>query len=134
MTITALQWCLDAGTLILIWLVQLIIYPSFLYVEDSSLQKWHQQYTVRISWVVIPLMLGQLALGFWSVYENLNWGTGFRLGLILAIWMVTFSHFVPAHQKIGAGINSKDNIHFIGKFNWIRTLLWSFLFLSNFIG
>ena len=51
---------LDFGLCILIWMVQLIVYPSFLFFSDNNLFTWHKTYTKAIALIVMPLMLGQL--------------------------------------------------------------------------
>ena len=42
----------DAGLVVLIWMVQLIIYPSFLH-YDNNLVEWHHKYTSRIALIVV---------------------------------------------------------------------------------
>ncbi|MFT7429007.1 MAG: hypothetical protein ACI9IZ_001504, partial [Nonlabens sp.] len=37
-----LQLLVDFGLVVLIWIVQLIIYPSFLYYGSKTLNKWHK--------------------------------------------------------------------------------------------
>ena len=62
----------DSGLLILIWMVQLVIYPSFSYYKQEDLFKWHETYTKRIAVIVIPLMLGQLITSSIQIYTNLD--------------------------------------------------------------
>ncbi|MEQ9363414.1 MAG: hypothetical protein RIF32_04185, partial [Leptospirales bacterium] len=50
------------GLVVLIWLVQLVIYPAFMYADAEQFTDWHRVYTERVSLVVVPLMLGQLVL------------------------------------------------------------------------
>ena len=52
----------DFGLFILIWLTQLVIYPSFTYFREQDLTRWHRKYTRAISYIVMPLMLGQVGL------------------------------------------------------------------------
>ena len=53
---------LDFGLCILIWMVQLVVYPSFLFFSFNNLFTWHKTYTKAIALIVIPLMLGQLGI------------------------------------------------------------------------
>ncbi len=68
-----LRLLVDMGLLILTWLVQLVIYPSFLYYDATDLKKWHSIYTGRITFVVLPLMLTQLLVAIGGLYFEINW-------------------------------------------------------------
>ena len=67
-----LQLLVDFGLVVLIWIVQLIIYPSFLYYNSNTLSKWHKTYTGRITTIVAPLMIAQIAI---AAYLLLTKGT-----------------------------------------------------------
>ncbi|MEO1009857.1 MAG: hypothetical protein AAFX53_01035 [Bacteroidota bacterium] len=54
----------DFGLVVLIWSVQLIIYPSFQFYNPIELLLWHGIYVHRITYVVLPLMVGQLVFYF----------------------------------------------------------------------
>ena len=45
MEIEAIRSVVDFGAVVLIWLVQLVIYPSFLHYAESDLVNWHKIYT-----------------------------------------------------------------------------------------
>lgn len=125
----------DAGLLVLIWLVQLVIYPSFGFYSFSSLKKWHKVYTGRITLVVLPLMLSQLILSCWLVLIY-NWSILHVINAVLVIltWLSTFITFVPLHQKIDLNNkNVKIYVKKLIKYNWLRTCLWSIIFLLSLI-
>jgi len=54
MLVQVARVAVDFGMLILIWLVQLIIYPSFQYSARESFIQWHEKYTGLITLVVLP--------------------------------------------------------------------------------
>ncbi len=123
----------DFGLLVLIWLVQLVIYPSFNYYRTKDLKVWHKFYTKRITIVVLPLMLSQLILSFtllfisnWSSYHILD------IGLVLLTWILTFAIFVPLHHKIDKSQNISESVYKLVKVNWIRTFLWSAIAVFSF--
>lgn len=60
MNIDLVRLLLDFGLVVLIWIVQLVIYPSLCYYQDKDLAKWHKIYTQRIGVIVGPLMIAQL--------------------------------------------------------------------------
>jgi hypothetical protein len=119
----------DMGLFVLIWMIQLIVYPSFLQYEKENLLKWHSQYTVRLSMLVIPLMLGQLALSIlvWLEFRTLGWGIG-NIGVI-GVWISTFLQFVPIHKKIAQSNATHHDLRLLVKRNWIRTTLWTLIFM-----
>jgi hypothetical protein len=115
----------DVGLLILIWMVQLIVYPSFLHYETKNLVTWHYSYTGRITVIVMPLMFGQLGLSGYQVYESFDALNILKFALILFVWSWTFVYFVPAHGKISQGDASKQLLTQLVKRNWWRTLAWT---------
>ena len=119
-----LQILVTFGLCILIWLIQLLHYPSFTFYEESHFPQamlFHQR---RISFIVIPLMFFELFLTGRSFYQAQNVYTTTCLIMLIGIWLSTFSLQVPAHEKL---ILKKDDqqIKKLVKTNWIRTILWS---------
>lgn len=116
----------------LIWIVQLVHYPSFRYVSSDRFVAFHQHHTRSISLIVLPLMLIELGLGMVLVWQS-DWGGRYIMALVLVglIWASTFLIQVPDHNALGEG---KDDllIDRLVKTNWIRTILWTAkaLFLS----
>ncbi len=126
-----LQWrlLLDFALVVLIWLVQIIIYPGFKYYSSEDLIKWHDKYTRRISFVVMPLMLGQLVLStIILIYLPTVYGIG-TMVILLTIWLLTFLFFVPQHRDISKGKMSVNKLNLLIKTNWWRTALWTIIFI-----
>ena len=124
---------IDFGLVVLIWIVQIIVYPGFCYYEKEALIKWHSQYARNISLIVMPLMTAQLGLhGYW-VIQDFNFIRLFILGLILAAWAVTFMLAVPLHGNISKGKDLAYAVESLLKTNWIRTVLWTLVFLLSFL-
>jgi DMSO reductase anchor subunit len=124
---------IDVGLVVLIWLVQLIIYPSFTYYQPEALFAWHQKYTTRLAFVVMPLMLGQLLLAIVAVFHHLNFVNASSLTIVLFLWVFTFVSFAPIHFKISEGHANQSLLKLLIKRNWYRTFLWSFLFIFRLI-
>lgn len=131
MFIIPIKILVDFGLVVLIWIVQRIVYPSFLYYNPTTLLAWHKKYRSRFGYLVIPLMVGQLGL---SVYHAITLTTLYTLVdlvLILLLWLSTFLQFVPIHTTIAKGrVNEKLLVTLVRK-NWIRTLLWTVVFLCS---
>ncbi len=128
MSLDTIRLLFDTGLFVLIWLVQLVIYPGFRYYSKENLIAWHQKYTLGISLVVIPLMFGQLiSAGLqWSLTANSY--TLWSMVLIAGVWLSTFLQFVPIHNAISKGIFDNDLLNRLVNHNWLRTALWTVLF------
>ncbi len=129
MNLSLLRLLFDFGMLVLIWLVQLIIYPSFLYYQPRDLLLWHETYVIAISFVVIPLMFGQLITASIQLFKKQNLFTVGSLMLIAFVWLSTFVQFVPMHNAISLGDTSLDLLNDLIDKNWIRTAIWTFIFV-----
>ena len=131
MDLQLIRLLLDFGLMVLIWIVQLVIYPGMCYYKSEDLGNWHKIYTGRIGVIVGPLMIAQLAIAilqFWfmqSVYTIVS------LIVILIIWMLTFLIFVPLHNSIQPNRSCEEITNDLVRKNWWRTLLWSLLFLAS---
>jgi hypothetical protein len=123
----------DVALVVLIWMVQLIVYPSFTYYKPKNLIEWHQKYTTGIAVVVIPLMLAQLVLAIVAVFYKPNFTAISTLVIVLFLWIFTFLSFAPLHFKISEGKHNQKLLQLLIQRNWIRTFLWSSLFLFHLI-
>lgn len=109
----------------LIWIVQLVHYPSFHYVGEDNFKAFQLHHVNSIDKIVIPVMVAELATSFglaWADgFLSLN-ATGFYL--VILIWASTGLFSVPAHTKLES---SKDDqaIKKLVSTNWFRTILWS---------
>ena len=122
-----LPWRLgfDTGALVLIWLVQLVIYPVFSELAAADFQRWHPVYTQRVTLVVMPVMLGQVAVYALSFYYQPTWDLWLGAGLIAAVWGVTFFQAVPLHGSLDGGGDHLPATASLIAVNWWRTGIWS---------
>lgn len=109
----------------LIWTIQLVHYPSFAFVEAQQFPSFHAFHSERITWIVAPLMLAEVALALWGVSQ---WPEvkGLWMGLVLVaiIWLSTMLLQIPLHHRLGLS----QDLGLVEKLvmgNWIRTLAWS---------
>jgi len=120
---------IDFGLVVLIWLVQLIIYPSLLYYSEKDLGKWHDKYTSLISGFVIPMMIVQVSYHAYLLIINPNIIYVINFGSIIAIWAVTFFYAIPLHGNIAQGKYIRASLEKLIKINWYRTALWTQIFI-----
>ena len=118
---------LDVGLLVLIWMIQLIVYPSFLFYTAKELIAWHKMYTKAIALIVIPLMLGQLGITIYQVFLEQNTYTFTSIVLVVFIWGITLLKFAPMHQQISEGNTHIQLLKKLVQNNWIRTIIWTIL-------
>ena len=119
----------DFGLVILIWMTQLIVYPSFTYFNPDDLVRWHDKYTTAVSIIVMPLMLGQIALHSYSLYSGFSWMTFVAFAFVILTWINTFFFAVPLHNLIAANQEVSESAQGLVRVNWYRTFLWSVVFL-----
>jgi len=121
----------DFGLVVLIWMVQLIIYPSFARYTTKNLLPWHRVYTKRLSAIVIPLMFTQVFAIAYQLYRSQEFYTYLSAVLVVLVWIATFTKFVPLHNNIAKDYNVQDSVKKLIQGNWIRTVLWTVLFLVS---
>ena len=124
-----LRTVIDGGLLVLIWMVQRIVYPSFLEIHEDRLQAWHARYMPAIGSIVGPLMLLQVAV---ILLQVVFFGRPVDLisgSLVLAVWISTAVFSVPCHRRIEQGRGDRAVLQRLVLTNWPRTILWTIIFL-----
>jgi len=112
----------------LIWVVQLVHYPSFAWVRREEFSRFAKFHVDRISFIVVPLMFLELFTGAGLCLLRPDrvpapWAWA-GLGMIAAIWLVTALVSVPMHRRLLQGFDEKALRLLLG-WNWIRTGLWT---------
>ena len=128
-----IQFAADTAMAMLIWLIQLVIYPAFRVVDRDAFHDWHLNYMKTISCIVIPLMLLQaLCHGILMVLNPsaMQW---IASGAILGAWIATFTLSVPCHQRLQQAGFERDTVNRLIKTNGVRTVFWSLPFLSGIV-
>ena len=133
MNITLLPDIINFGLVVLIWLVQLIIYPAFASIGENEFADWHRRYVKIISFIVSPLMLAQMALVLRLVFTQPDLPNFLMLSGILIIWISSFSLSVPCHKKLLQSGKDQSVISRLVLTNWIRTLVWTAVFLTGIV-
>ncbi len=123
-----IQFGIDCGLFVLIWIVQLIIYPSFKYWQKDIFVKIHAWYKRMISIIVVPLMLGQAGYSILDLIYTRQTISYLRFVFVALVWVVTFFVSVPIHRELAKGLSNAAVERLINT-NWIRTFLWSSLVL-----
>ena len=109
-----------------IWVIQLLHYPSFHFVQKSDYPKFQQFHMSRISFIVIPAMIIEFITGI--IMLQFGFSSNFlfisSLVILITIWGITFIFFTKMHQVLISGYN-EIIVNRLISINWSRTLLWS---------
>lgn len=109
----------------LIWIVQILHYPSFTFVNEDQFPKFHEFHTNRISYIVMPIMLIELVTAVVLIVLNQKSISLFlNILFLITIWISTFFLSVPLHNDL-ANNRSLISINRLIHTNWYRTFLWT---------
>lgn len=108
----------------LIWIVQLIHYPSFMLVDQSQFAAFHDKHSQALGLLAGPAMILELILSVLLFWREAGLLTAVLVGLTIALWISTFFLSVPLHNRLASGY-SKVLIVRLVQTNWVRTILWS---------
>ena len=112
----------------IIWIVQIIIYPSFKFTSAELFKKWHDKYCFRVGFFVLPLMITQLLVGIINLKSDGDW---FNFSIVSLTWISTFLISAPIHSKLKKFGKSDKVLDQLIKTNWIRVALWSTLLITR---
>ncbi|PPK94084.1 hypothetical protein LY01_02306 [Nonlabens xylanidelens] len=126
---------IDFGLVVLIWMVQIIIYPSFLHYTSEKLSVWHPLYTRKITSIVAPLMVAQLGLSVYIMVTQQTYSLFEIIDLLLIAtnWLLTMLVFISLHEKIDLDSTDRDIQTKLVKYNWVRVILFCSIFMFNVI-
>jgi len=112
----------------LIWVVQLVHYPSFHFVDRNRYELFQDFHMRNISWIVFPIMSVELITGILliqsPVFGHSNKLFFISMILLALIWFLTATLFISIHKNLSNGYN-KNIIYRLVNLNWLRTILWS---------
>lgn len=118
----------------LIWTIQVVHYPLFPKVGAPEWGQYHKSHTVRITFVVAPLMLAELVLTLAlavsppadALQARLIW---WALGLMVVVWISTFGIQVPLHGRLERTTEGHapdpQVVQMLVRTNWVRTVGWT---------
>ena len=132
MSLPHLAWVAQLATTLpmvgVIWCVQLVVYPQFARVGAAEFVEHQREHTRRISFVVGPLMLGEVAGALvWAVDTGgIVSSRAALVGLVLlgVIWGATALFSVPQHARLERGFDVRTH-RILVTTNWLRTLAWT---------
>ena len=109
-----------------IWIMQLVHYPSFNFINVEEYKSFQEFHMKRISLIVIPVMIMELTSGvliFW-IYQTDNIFFNISLFCLFFIWFLTAILFSKMHQKLTLGYQISIVTKLVNS-NWLRTISWT---------
>jgi len=122
---------IDFGMFLIIWLVQVIIYPSLRFVDPSVFIQWHGNYCNRVAYFVLPLMILQLVGSLSTCFFQGSKFDWMRLIAVVFAWFITFFHSAPAHRKLAKGGKKMATIDTLIRGNLYRLVAWTTAFMIS---
>lgn len=108
----------------LIWLVQLVVYPQFGRVGTREFTGYHAAHARGITWIVAPLMLGELGAAIAWVVADVSFLQIGGLVLVVIVWGATGVLSVPQHDVLARGYAATAHARLVAT-NWVRTCAWT---------
>ncbi|MCL4795522.1 MAG: hypothetical protein KJZ84_13240 [Bryobacteraceae bacterium] len=112
----------------LIWTIQIVHYPLFARVGASVFAAYEAEHSARITIIVGPVMLLELAAAIALVRVRPAfvpaWATWTGLALVGVIWASTAFLQIPRHAQLAAGFDPATHAALVAT-NWIRTAAWT---------
>ncbi|MDT0632349.1 hypothetical protein RQM47_11750 [Rubrivirga sp. S365] len=111
-----------------IWTVQVVHYPLFAGVGGAGWAAYEAEHQARITRVVGPAMLIELATAVWLVVARPAalpaWAVVAGAALVGVIWASTAFVQVPLHAALGGAFDPAAHARLVAT-NWVRTLAWT---------
>ena len=110
-----------------IWLVQLVHYPMFEYLDRATFARSHAFHTSAIGLVVGPPMLVELVLAALILWRRgaSNWPALCGFGLVLILWALTLFVMIPMHNRLALEGFNPEVHQVLVRWNWLRTFAWT---------
>jgi hypothetical protein len=109
----------------IIWVIQLVHYPSFCFIAAHDFEKFCKFHQKNITLIVLPLMLIELVFSL-IILTNKFHDKSYVLSMafLLVIWIVTIFVSVPLHRLL---LKEKSDVLItrLIRTNWYRTIGWT---------
>ena len=110
----------------IIWIVQILHYPTFLFIDKERYTEFQQFHMNKISYIIVPLMVAELISGLSILFtiENIQFSFYVSLSLLILIWLITGLFFTKFHSELSKKFSHNTILRLI-RLNWIRTVFWT---------
>lgn len=131
MTLKTMHLIATSAMVGVIWIVQLVHYPAFLFIDRVKFTDFESFHTFQISLIVAPFMLIEAITASLILLKEMSSLNLANVISIILIWLFTFFVSVPCHRKLIRSYDT-DVIKSLIRTNWVRTILWSMRLIALF--
>lgn len=124
---------IDFAMLVFLWLVQVIIYPSFTRISRDSILSWHKSYQTKVCIIMGPIMLLQIYGITMDFINTMSPVSIIRFLLLLTCWALTIFISVPLHKKIERNNDLENSMNKLIQTNVPRTITWTVIYLTHYL-
>lgn len=124
---------IDFAMLVFLWLVQVIIYPSFKRISRDSILSWHKSYQTKVCIIMGPIMLLQIYGITMDFINAMSPVSIIRFLLLLICWALTIFISVPLHKKIERNNDLENSMNKLIQTNVPRTITWTVIYLTHYL-
>ena len=108
-----------------IWVIQLIHYPAFGYIENKLFKSFMALHIRGIMLFVFPVMVIEISTGTYLLTQGYNSSSFvYAMVVLYMIWLSTALIFSRYHSKLKESKES-EIIFKLVKYNWLRTIGWT---------
>lgn len=111
-----------------IWTIQVVHYPLFVYTDRERFTSFHNEHSRRITWIVGVGMgvelLSALALVVSTPERVSRPLVLIAFGILLSVHAATILLSIPSHNALGRGWDDSAHRRLVST-NWVRTIGWS---------
>jgi len=109
----------------LIWVIQVVVYPQFLRVDEKEFTRFHFGHCWRIGLLIAPLLVIEVITAALSLYQG-HREPAFLISasLIPVNWLSTAIFQAPTHLRLMDGFDTAQVRRLI-RSNWVRTMTWT---------
>ncbi len=111
-----------------IWTIQLVHYPLFVYADRQQFTPFHHDHSRRITWIVGVGMGAELISALALVASTPERVSRALVliasGVLVLVHAATVMLSIPSHNELGRGWDEDAHHHLVST-NWVRTIGWS---------
>ena len=108
----------------LIWTIQVVHYPLFARVGTETWPRYEAEHQRRITWLVGPLMVANVALGVALFLADRGALSALNAGLAIAVFAATGLIYAPMHAALRSSASDAEIARLV-RVNWARTATWT---------
>lgn len=112
----------------LIWMIQVVHYPLFTSVGQTSFLQYERRHTTRMAQLLAVPAVAEVVLALLLVLSAPpgieRWAAWSAGALLAGVWVLTLAVQVPLHRSLSES-SDPDVVARLVRSNWVRTGIWT---------